>query len=202
MEAAAPRPRVEGDREREIYRTTLELLVDLGYDKLTLDAVAGRARASKATLYRRWSSKCDLVVDAVSCLGSEVPELPDTGTLRGDLYALAQAKGMLEPERADVLCGLATALYRDAELRDRLAEHFIDPRNDHLCQLLRRARERGQVRPDADVDLVCHVIPAMVLFQLHLMSPGDLPPDYVRHVIDQVVLPALGSPPPAGPPGG
>jgi AcrR family transcriptional regulator len=193
MEAAAThRPRIEGSRELEIYRATLELLVEAGYDKLTLDAVASRARASKATLYRRWSSKSDLVVDAVGCTMGETPgTLPDTGTLRDDLMALARNKGMLEPERADVFCGLATAMYRDAELRTELSRRFGDPRTNHLRAVLDRARERGQVRPDADLDLIAQVIPALVLFQLHFQTPGELPPDFVIGVIDEVVLPAL-----------
>ena len=77
-------PRVEGARESEILDATVRLLVDVGYDKLTLDAVAAEARASKATLYRRWKGKADLVVDAVhrakACGG---PLDVDTGSSAG-----------------------------------------------------------------------------------------------------------------------
>jgi AcrR family transcriptional regulator len=191
MEVATSRPRVEGDREREIFAATLQLIVETGYDKLTLDAVASRAKASKATLYRRWASKTELVVDAVACLKTETPQLPDTGTLQGDLLAMAECKGLLEPERADVLCGLATAMYRDPELRTRLADRFDDPRQNHLLILLRRARDRGQLRPDVDLDLLSQVIPALVLFQLHFRTPGELPADFVPHVIAEVLLPAV-----------
>lgn len=62
---AAVRPRVEGAREGEILDATFDLLAEVGYDRLTMDAVAGRARAGKATLYRRWDDKCSLVVDAL-----------------------------------------------------------------------------------------------------------------------------------------
>ena len=64
-EAHAQRPRIEGDREREILEAALEVLADVGYDRLTMDAVATRARASKATLYRRWNTKVGLVIDAL-----------------------------------------------------------------------------------------------------------------------------------------
>jgi AcrR family transcriptional regulator len=189
--AASTRPRIEGEREREIYDATLQLVVESGYDKLTLDAVAGRAKASKATLYRRWSSKIDLVLDAISCMEIKKPATPDTGTLRGDLLAMAASKGLLEPERADVLCGLATAMYRDPELRSRLVQRFGDPRHDHLRNLLVRARDRGEIRADADLDLLSKVIPALVLFQLHFATPGEVPPGFVVDVIDEVLLPAL-----------
>ena len=62
--ADGARPRIEGERESEILDATIAMLLDSGYDRLTMDAVAGRARASKATLYRRWESKASLVVDA------------------------------------------------------------------------------------------------------------------------------------------
>jgi AcrR family transcriptional regulator len=82
--AAGLRPRVEGDREQEILDAALEVLADSGYDRLTMDAVAHRAKASKATLYRRWNSKATLVVEALA-RAKGVPELPDTGDLRSDL---------------------------------------------------------------------------------------------------------------------
>ena len=201
MEATAPaRPRIEGDREQQIYRATLDLLVVTGYDKLTLDAVAARARASKATLYRRWSSKCELVVDAVKGLESTFPAPPDTGTLRGDLHELARCKGLLEPERADVLCSLATAMYRDGELHDRLSALFMDPRHDHLRLLLERARGRGEIRPDLHLELLCQVVPAMVLFQLNFVTPGEMSPGFALDVIDQILLPAVQAPRAEAPP--
>ena len=59
------RPRVEGEREDEILDATLELLIEVGYDRLTMDSVAKRSRASKATLYRRWETKASLAIDAL-----------------------------------------------------------------------------------------------------------------------------------------
>jgi AcrR family transcriptional regulator len=189
--AATARPRVTGEREQEIFEATLELLVEGGYDRLTLDGVAARAKASKATLYRRWSNKCSLVLEAVSCLTPEEPTMPDTGSLRGDLMELAREKGLLEPDRADVFCGLATAMYRDAELREALAHSFMDPRKNHFRTLMERARARGEIREDANLDLLSQVGPALMIFQLHLVTPGQLPPNFVRDVLDQVVMPAL-----------
>src|SRR3954452_2336471 len=87
----AVRPRLEGARAREVLETALQLLGEVGYDKLTLDEVAARARASKATLYRRWSSKADLVAEAMGAMHGE--ELrPDTGNLHDDLHALADSR--------------------------------------------------------------------------------------------------------------
>jgi AcrR family transcriptional regulator len=185
------RPRVTGDREREIFLATLDLLGEAGYDKLTLDAVAARAKASKATLYRRWPSKGELVLDALGCLESTAPDLPDTGSLRADLLELGRATGWLEPARAHVLCGLMTALHRDGDLRDALGRRFLDPRNDTMRALLVRARDRGELRPDVDLDLICQVVPAMILYQLSMRTEGVLPPDHLVRLLDQVLLPAV-----------
>ena len=86
--AASIRPRVEGDRADEILDATLTLLFEVGYDRLTLDAVARKARASKATLYRRWDTKASLVVDAL-VRAKQAPTVDDhdTGSLRGDLMS-------------------------------------------------------------------------------------------------------------------
>src|SRR6478752_7445309 len=91
------RPRVVGDREVEIFSAALEILRDVGYDRLTFDAVATAAKASKATLYRRWPHKRDLVIDAVGLfLGCPAEQDPHTGSLRGDLLAQACADGGLD----------------------------------------------------------------------------------------------------------
>ena len=78
------RPRIEGDREQEIYVATLSVLAEMGYDNMTLDAVATAAHASKATLYRRWNGKLALVIDALRSIKA-TSVVPDTGNLREDL---------------------------------------------------------------------------------------------------------------------
>src|SRR5215207_5549403 len=112
------RPRVEGEREEEILDATVRMLIEVGYDNLTLDAVATEARASKATLYRRWNGKADLVVDAVhrakACGG---PLDADTGSLRGDLLAMAcMAGGLIDDVPLSVFAGLISAMHHDRDL--------------------------------------------------------------------------------------
>jgi AcrR family transcriptional regulator len=188
---AASRPRVEGVREQQILGAALDLLGETGYDRLTLDAVASRAKASKATLYRRWSSKAELVVEALTCMADHAVDLPDSGSLRDDLLAMVSCNGLFDPGRADIYCGLATAMARDAQLGQAMRARFIDPRNDHLRVLLTRARDRGQVRPDIDLDLVTNLIPAMILFQLTFGDPDTSVPDTIVRVIDELLLPAV-----------
>src|SRR3978361_1917850 len=98
---ACLRPRVEGERESQILDATLALLAKVGYDRLTMDAVAAEAKAGKATLYRRWPTKSSLVVDAVlqSKQALQAPEV-DTGSLREDLIRSACCHGGLTDDRS------------------------------------------------------------------------------------------------------
>src|SRR3954470_22028186 len=97
VETTLSRPRIEGDREVEILDAAIEVLADVGYDRLTMDAVAQRAKASKATLYRRWTSKAKLVVEALA-QQKNTPEIPDTGDLRSDLVAAFCGHGGLSDQ--------------------------------------------------------------------------------------------------------
>src|SRR3954465_7541694 len=97
MTPVTERPRIEGDREQEILDATLRVLADVGYDRLTMDAVAAKAKASKATLYRRWTNKVSLVIEALQHTKS-ARDLPDTGSLRGDLQQVfCGVGGLVDP---------------------------------------------------------------------------------------------------------
>jgi AcrR family transcriptional regulator len=182
---------VEGAREEEILRATLHVLAETGYDRLTFDLVAARAHTSKATLYRRWSTKPELVAEAVVLVAPTDLPLPDTGSMRGDLLALARTRGFFDPEQARLACGLATALHRDPELHDIVREKLLEAGTAHLRAVLARAVERGQLNADVDVELMCRVVPAMALFHLLFETGEKYPPDYAGTVIDRIVLPVL-----------
>jgi AcrR family transcriptional regulator len=191
---ATTRPRVAGEREEEILDATVRLLVDVGYDKLTLDAVAAEARASKATLYRRWKGKAELVVDAVhrskACGG---PLDADTGSLRGDLLAMAcMTGGLIDDVPLSVFAGLMSAMHHDPELMAAVHERFLGPRIELATRVLDRARRRGEIGPDADSRLLVAVLPAMVLYR-RLVAGEHIDARFVARIIDEVVLPAARS---------
>ena len=197
MTGTASRPRVTGARERSILLATLELLAETGYDRLTLDGVAARVQASKATLYPRWVSKGALVTEAVALLTPSALTLPDTGSLRGDLLALADTRGFFDAAGARLACGLATALYREPELHETVRRKLVEVGTAHLRDLLERAAARGRLRPDVDIELVCAVVPARALFRLVLDNPDhpdDLGTDHLRAVLERIVLPAVEPP--------
>lgn len=190
---ATVRPRVEGDREQEILDATLTVLADAGYDRLTMDAVATEAKASKATLYRRWSSKPELVVDAV-CSQKQHPPTPDTGTLRGDLLAAHCGLGGLgDPRATAVQAAVVTAMARDEEFAATYRREFLGPKLAGSRTIFARARDRGEIRADLDLDLIAPALPGIVLHRVFLLG-DEATPELVARVIDQIILPAVSHP--------
>src|SRR5215510_11285478 len=114
MTPITERPRIEGDREQEILDATLQVLAESGYDRLTMDAVAAKAKASKATLYRRWTNKVSLVIEALQH-DKGAPAVPDTGSLREDLRAaFCGAGGLTDEHTVATFASVLTAISRDA----------------------------------------------------------------------------------------
>jgi len=184
------RPRVEGDREREILDAALEVLSEVGYDRLTMDAVAQRAKASKATLYRRWNSKATLVVDALATQKA-TPPVPDSGDLRTDLLAaFCGMGGLTDHDTTQTFGAVMTALSTDPEFAAEFRTRVLQPKAQLSRTLFQRAVDRGEVRQDLDLDLVAPALAGIVLHRLFVM--GETPgPTLIEHVIDQIILPAV-----------
>jgi AcrR family transcriptional regulator len=188
-----PRPRVEGAREREILDATLDLVAEAGYDRLTLDAVATRARASKATLYRRWPGKAELVVDAVSCLFPDPIPAPDHGDLRSDLVAVIGSKQQSlcgQDTGLGLLTGLLSAMTHDPALRDAVRDRFMRPAMATTLELMRRASLRGEIREGVDLELLAATLPALMLFRLSVTGLDEPFQDFAVKIVDQIILPA------------
>jgi len=194
------RPRVEGSREEEILHATIMLVAEVGYDRLTMDAVAAAAKAGKATLYRRWSTKAELVADAISrSKDCPVPGSIDTGSLRGDLLELScDVGGFTDEMSMSVMAGLLTALQRNPDLREAFQERFLAPRLAVVNEIYAQAVRRGEIGADVDLLLLSHVIPALTLHQAFILAvePDDA---FVVRVIDHLILPAARGCRPVGP---
>lgn len=188
-DVSVARPRIEGDRELEILDATLEVLGDVGYDRLTMDAVATRAKASKATLYRRWNGNVSLVIDALLSVKT-TPTLPDTGTLRGDLIESFCGMGGLTDERSvATFASVVTAITRDQDFADAFREQVIGPKAQVSRAIFERARERGEIADSVDIELLAPALAGIVLHRVYIM--GSHPDaDLITRVIDQIILPA------------
>lgn len=176
----------------EILDAVVDVLLEVGYDKLTFDLVSAKAKASKATLYRKWPTKAQLVLaalhDSSACSAAQLPTC-NTGSLAGDLAEMRSASMKKSQSMPAVLGAVASALPRDEELRDGLWETFSKPRIELFRQMLINAQARGEVRADADVDLLALVLPAFGL--QHTLRYGiAADTDYFERVAQHVLLPA------------
>ena len=191
----ARRSRITPEREAELYEAVLDLLREVGYDALTMDAVAARTKSSKATLYRQWGGKAELVAKAVrhNKPGPSFDDI-DTGSLKGDLHALTLRSDDCEMEANSALMrGLAMAIHGNPDLLKAFREHLIEPEMAEFRRVLQRAIDRGEVRADN---------PA-IDYMIHMMIGGfaarslidEQPPTqaFLLSYIDAVVLPALGA---------
>ncbi|GGK93675.1 putative regulatory protein, TetR family [Planomonospora parontospora subsp. parontospora] len=178
------------ERERAILDAVLELLSEVGYDRMSIDQVARRARASKATIYRRWSGKAEMVAAAMHGLTVEHRPLPDTGTLRGDLAAGLPVFCRIYERKHAIVLGLLPAIRDDPELGRLLHGHMLRSGADEAAELLDRARARGEVGPGARVTTLVEVTKALLWHRL-LLTGEPLDEDFVARTVDEVLLPLL-----------
>ena len=164
-----------------------------GYGGLTMDRVAERARVGKAALYRRWPSKKEMLIDLVGQFATKAVLPPDTGSLRGDIQAITHdATAVLaNPLVRSVIQSLVTEARRSPDLAAVLAERFINPRREAGAQMLRRAVDRGEVRPDSDLELAQDIIGGP-LYLRGVILGEEFPPGYSERLTD-AVLRALGA---------
>lgn len=169
-----------------ILTATVDLLVEVGFTGLTVDAVAARAGVGKATIYRRWRGKEQLVLDALTASRLH-PEVPDTGSLRSDL--LAYYEPLTEAEAQAGAIRLMPALAAQAAVGDELAERlraFVSDRRTPLAEVIERAQARGEVQQDLDVELAIDLLTGPIMYRLYFSgSPVDRPT--VEGLIDRVL---------------
>ena len=191
LETAKSRP-TDSRRVAAIRNAALELLQEVGYDRLTVDAVAARAHASKATLYRHWpQGKAQLVVAALKSRSTPPVVCTDTGSLRSDLLALlGTVAASLTREDLGLMAGLLLAMRSDEELAAAVREQVLEDKESLAERLIARAAARGEhVRPGAAV-LLHELLPAL-LFTHPLLQGAPIDDPYIKHVVDDVLLPVL-----------
>jgi AcrR family transcriptional regulator len=162
------RPRSESTR-LAILEAAASLTTELGYDGVTIDAIASRAGAGKQTIYRWWSSKSMVVADAVIAghLRLPAPELPDTGDLGADLteWAAAAAAAASDSQLVQVVRALVTAASGPEQDASRLYEHITRPTYEPLVARLRRGQDAGQLSADVSAESVADALVGTLLFR-------------------------------------
>ncbi|MBN9238968.1 MAG: TetR family transcriptional regulator [Micrococcales bacterium 70-64] len=183
----------DSSRDQDILDAALDVLAETGYDGMTIDMVAARAKAGKATVYRRWDSKPDLVLDAVACLKAvPLDTLPDTGTLRGDLVAMIKSPAIQDADRKlRIMAGIVSMIARNPELAQAARAALVEPRAAANRILFQRAVDRGEIPADSDIENLALIGPALATYRtLMLQLPVDR--EFLIQNIDRVILPAAG----------
>jgi AcrR family transcriptional regulator len=185
-----PRPK-RGRRREAICDAVFALLAEVGYDRMTMDLVADRAHASKATIYRAWQDKRDMVVEAILQRFGAAPRVPDTGSLRGDLLAiLAEARGVANSIEGDVISGLMTAAGRNPQLSGAMHTCLVESKKIQHRAVIGNAVARGELPADTDPALLHEVLQAVVVSR-RIWENEPLTDEWARHVADDILLPVL-----------
>ena len=187
--ARAPGRPLNAAIDTQLLQATQDLLIEEGFERLTMDAVAKRCGASKATIYRRWPSKTALVVAAAAAL-FQAPQLPDSGDLREDLLACGRAYVQTGGRNAKVLASVISASRHDAVLREASQRALGAPYGGLFDGVLSRAVDRGLLRADLDLETLAQVFPA-IAYQKVAAQGLLVGEDDVVRVVDNVLLPAL-----------
>ena len=184
------RSRLTPEREAQLFDAVLELLLETGYEALTMDAVAARAHTSKATIYRQWQGKPRLVATALRHLKPAAKEI-DTGSLRGDLMAVAKVMGSVADTHGQLIASVSHAVLVDPELALAVRACMLEPNDDRFAVLLSRAVARGEVAPGNPALDHVPVVLLSAMLSRPMLEGRHVDEAYLRGLVEAVVLPAL-----------
>jgi AcrR family transcriptional regulator len=177
-------------REAELLAVTLRLLQQHGYDRLALEEVAAEAEASKATIYRRWPSKAELVLAAFT-EGVRVKAAPaHSGSLRNDLLGVGFQVCRQARQHASTMSAVLSELSRSPALSVAMEDEFVHQRRLLITEILNDAIERGEIDAEAIGEEIWDVLPKYLVSRF--LIPGRPPTDEtVRALVDDVLMPSL-----------
>lgn len=185
----AGRPRSE-KAERAIIEATLDLIAEgMGISALSIEAIASKAGVGKTTIYRRWSNKEDLVVDALATLKAPLPPLAGK-SVRDDLIALVEVIRM-ESSHRRARCVMNVAMGeagRNPQLTERFFKRAIEPRRTAMRETIRRGVATGELKPDLDVEIGMALVAGAMLWYCKWGPDGELPEDLAERLVDQILI--------------
>jgi AcrR family transcriptional regulator len=177
------RPRsVEADRA--IHKATLELLAEVGYDRMSIEAIAARAGVGKTTIYRRYTAKEALVAEAIDSRREEI-EIPDTGNLWGDIDAIVDSATQmtLDPLGRQIVALIISTASSNLQFAQVYWTKYLQPRRQAFATVISRAKTRQEISPDLDADLVFDLISGIMLYGLVFPPATESYQAYVRRAI-------------------
>ncbi|GAA1863556.1 hypothetical protein GCM10009836_49900 [Pseudonocardia ailaonensis] len=184
---------------------TTTLLRDVGFARLTIDAISERSGVAKATIYRWWNNRSDVAMEAL--LGQRGPSEPfvHEGSALSNLRThLTEAAGFLSGPTGRLVAGIVGDAQHDAQIARAFRERFLAQRRTLIMRLLAAAVAEGDVRPDVDHDVLVDLLTGALYYRL-LVTGAPLSADVADRALDTVLQgvrpgPAPDAPPSAGPP--
>jgi AcrR family transcriptional regulator len=188
------RPRRRGEvLNTAIFEAVIDELTEVGYARLTMERVAERAGASKASLYRRWPSRMELAIDAVQYLAPDPTSAPNTGSLRGDLLAwMRQTAGLLTGPAGEALRGLLGDALSDPSRTLELRRRSRGTSHRTMQEIAGRAVERGEIEVAAVTPRRLDVAESMLRHQF-LVAGAPIPDHVIVEIVDEVLVPLFRS---------
>ncbi|MGB8699255.1 MAG: TetR/AcrR family transcriptional regulator [Thermosynechococcaceae cyanobacterium] len=167
-----------------MLQATLELLAEVGFDSMSIDAISARAGVGKTTIYRRYASKAELVADAIESVREEIV-IPDTGTLQGDIDALIQnaAQITLSPLGRQTVAMIISSASSNAQFAQIYWTKYLQPRRKTFAIVLERAKARNEIPTDTDSDLVFDTMSAIMLYALIFQPTSESWTAYVHRAL-------------------
>jgi AcrR family transcriptional regulator len=168
-----------------MLQATLELLAEVGFDAMSIEAIAARAGIGKTTIYRRYATKAELVADAIESIRAEVV-IPDTGNLQGDIDALIQnaAQITLSPLGRQTVAMIISSAASNAQFAQIYWTKYLQPRRKTFAIVVERAKGRNEISTDLDADLVFDTMSAIMLYALIFQPTSESWTAYVRRSLN------------------
>ena len=184
------RPRDHG-RDEAIHRAALALLGEVGYDRTTIEAIAQRAQVGKATIYRRYKNKEEILIFAVrEHVACSLPQI-NTGSLRGDLIALiTEHVKILKGPEGELMMSILTIAHREPELGKLLNENSPIETDSERDALFQRAIARGEISAKVDFDFLSEVVPSIITNRIFI-THQPVNHKFIEKLVDELLLPSL-----------
>ncbi len=171
-----------------MLQAALELLAEVGFEAMSIEAIASRAGVGKTTIYRRYSSKAELVADAIESIREEIV-IPNTGSLWGDMDALIQSAAQisLNPLGRQTVAMIISSASSNVEFAQIYWTKYLQPRREAFAVVLERAKARQEVKPDLDPGLVFDTMSGIMLYAMIFQSTPESWEVYVRRSLELVL---------------
>ncbi|GAB1538799.1 TetR/AcrR family transcriptional regulator [Scytonema sp. NUACC21] len=185
----APVSRRRNERSHQaILRATAELLEEKGYSDICIEAIAARAGVGKQTIYRWWSCKAAVVMEAYAAKAAQNIPTPDTGSVKQDLYQiLQQLFAVLTTTTGTAVRGLIAEAQLDPKLAEAFREQFLECRRQATRTILERGIERGELRSDLNIELVIDAIYGPIWYRL-LLKHAPLDNLFAEELVNFLII--------------